>query len=212
MTRRNTRQRILEGSLALFNEFGEPNVTTNHIADELDISPGNLHYHFKRKKDIVEQLFEQYRVAIQPLIDSPPDRAPELEDFWFYLHIIFESIGHYRFLYRDLNDLLGRYPKLLRPFRQLLARKRTTALTICKQLAAVGVVQADPVELESLADHIVLIMVYWLPFSEVAGAEESDNGAELSRAVYQVFSLILPHLREPERSQTRLLAISYLAH
>ena len=210
MTRRNTRQRILETSLVLFNEFGEPNVTTNQIADELDISPGNLHYHFKRKKDIVEQLFDQYQEAIQPLIDSPPETAPELEDFWFYLHMIFEAIGQFRFLYRDLNDLVDSYPKLLKPFRRLLARKRSTALTICQQLAGSGVLQADPVELESLADHIVLVMIYWLPFSEVADAEETASGTELSRAVYQVFSLILPHLREPERSQTRLLALSYL--
>ena len=37
---RDTRQRILDCALAMFNDEGESNVTTNHIADALGISPG----------------------------------------------------------------------------------------------------------------------------------------------------------------------------
>jgi len=42
-----TADRILETACALFNEEGEHNVSASDIAIALDISPGNLYYHFK---------------------------------------------------------------------------------------------------------------------------------------------------------------------
>ena len=89
---RHTRQRILDASLVLFNDQGEPNVTTNHIADELGMSPGNLYYHFRNKDDIVEQLFSRYETRIDDALLVPQDRLPNLEDIWLQLHLVFECM------------------------------------------------------------------------------------------------------------------------
>ena len=84
---RQTRQRILDTSLAMLNTQGEPNVTTNHIADELEISPGNLYYHFRNKDDIIEQLFARYEERMDNALAAPSGRLPELEDIWLQLHL-----------------------------------------------------------------------------------------------------------------------------
>ena len=120
---RQTRQRILDASLAMFNAQGEPNVTTNHIADELEISPGNLYYHFRNKDDIIEQLFAALRRAHGRGAGRARTAAcPNLEDIWLQLHLVFECIWEYRFLYRDLVDILSRNRHLRMRFARILKR------------------------------------------------------------------------------------------
>ena len=73
--RAKTRDRIIEASLALFNAQGERNVTTNHIAAHLGISPGNLYYHFRNKQAIIAELFAQYESRVDAFLRRPEGRA-----------------------------------------------------------------------------------------------------------------------------------------
>jgi AcrR family transcriptional regulator len=95
--KRRTRERILETALKLFNDFGEPNVTTTVIADEMDISPGNLYYHFHNKDEIVDALFGDYEKEIEGLFATPSSRLLGTEDIWLFLHLLFETIWRFRF-------------------------------------------------------------------------------------------------------------------
>jgi AcrR family transcriptional regulator len=211
MTRPDTAQRILDTSLDLFNRHGEANVTTNQIADELDISPGNLHYHFKRKREIVSRLFETFSSEMNEVLLDAGDRALELEDLWLYLHLLFETIGRYRFIYKDINDLLERYEPLARPFGIILERQRISANSFCNALVESGVLQIDDLDQKSLVDHIVMTVTFWIPFSEIDPEYHTAGSDTLARAIYQVISLAIPYLKEPERSMARRLSLEYLS-
>ncbi|WP_390889126.1 TetR/AcrR family transcriptional regulator [Leclercia adecarboxylata] len=69
----NTRDRILQASLQLFHEQGERNVTTNHIASHMGISPGNLYYHFRSKSEIVAELFAGFQQQMEAFFTIPAD-------------------------------------------------------------------------------------------------------------------------------------------
>ena len=210
MARRNTRELILEVSLGLFNELGEPNVTTNHIADEADISPGNLYYHFRSKDDIVIELFKRFLGRFKPLIEIPGDILLHADDLWFQLHLSFELKGEYRFLYRNLADLTARIPDLDRAMRGLLQRERQAAWNSLNGLEQTGALQIGAVEKELLTDNLLLSLTYWIPFAEQFDPDGLDSDTAQIAAISRVLLMVTPYLREPEQSQFTGLREKYL--
>jgi len=203
---RNTRERILAMALVLFNDEGEPHITTNRIADELDISPGNLHYHFRTKGDLIEALFAAYESRMLSLLATPDERQPEIEDIWLFLHLAFETIGEFRFFYRDLTDLCSRYRGVHQRFRGILNLSMDTARGLLDGLAQARQLKATDQELEAIVRNIVLISTCWLAFDQVL---DRDSQAHPDRAVWQVMSLVAPYLSSDARADLSALAAQY---
>ncbi|MGE0802367.1 MAG: TetR/AcrR family transcriptional regulator [Lautropia sp.] len=211
---RRTRERILALSLRLFNEIGEPNVTTSAIADEMGISPGNLYYHFRNKDDIVNALFEDFEREIDRLFEAASSQRATVEDAWFLLHLMFETIWKHRFFYRDLNDLLSRNRRLENYFQRLLTRKTAAARQLCVALANRGELAATAFEIETLATNMAVVTTYWLSFEYVSHArrfsEAGYQGAAIARGAFQVLSLTGAYLTGPSRQLLQKLAAQYL--
>lgn len=212
MAKKNTKELILETSLVLFNRLGEPNVTTNLIADETCISPGNLYYHFNSKQDIVLELFKRFAVQFEPLLDVPAELSLHAQDLWFQLHLSFELKGHFRFLYRNLADITADDSNLNRAFKGLFLREREAARNLLSSLEDSGALSIRKTEKELLLNNLMLSLVYWIPFSELfseSGLEDSDVQV---KAIAGVLQMVMPYLREREHIEFAELCDTYLAH
>ncbi|WP_338860040.1 TetR/AcrR family transcriptional regulator [Mycetohabitans rhizoxinica] len=200
---RRTRDRILELSLRLFNEIGEPNVTTTTIAEEMEISPGNLYYHFRNKDDIINSIFAQFEQEIGKRLRFPDDHRPTIDEMWAYLAYMADFLWTYRFLYRDLNDLLARNRTLETHFKQIITHKVNFARQLCEQLIADGEMEATPQEISVISTNIGVISTYWLSYQFVMNPRKYNDQeaiqAELHQASLHIVSLMAPYLRGRSR-------------
>jgi AcrR family transcriptional regulator len=211
---RRTRERILETSLALFNRLGEPHVTTADIADEMNISPGNLYYHFRNKDDIIGELYAAYEATVVPVLTVPEEPPPGVEDLWFLLHVLFERMRDYRFLYRDLDEITSRNRKLALRFADLTRGGERTVIELCRSLVRTGQMQASEREIGALAANATLISTYWMSWQRIVGMQRS-TGAEagavsLDHAAYHVLALVAPFLVGDGRALIERLGEDYL--
>ncbi|EXI83751.1 MAG: DNA-binding transcriptional repressor AcrR [Candidatus Accumulibacter sp. BA-94] len=209
--KRRTRERIIETSLRLFNDFGEPNVTTTVIADEMNISPGNLYYHFHNKDEILESIFVVFEREIEDTLAAPTRRPADVEDIWLFLHLLFEQIWKYRFFYRDLNDLLTRNRLLEIHFRQILAHKVRTATTLCESLVLAGAMRASSDELRALATNMTVIATYWLSYEYAIDPRGKLESGRIGRGVYQAMAMLSPFLVGESKGLLDRLSQEYLA-
>ncbi len=154
---RNTRHRILVASLLLFNEHGVPRTTINDIADEIDISPGNLNYHFRKKGDIVDALTAEFQADARKVLHPPESDTVSLDDFWWFLHHLLELKGAYEFMLTDTEILADDYPKVARVLRHFARAVNAAFELYLIGLVRNGYLNADMAGVKSAARNIAII-------------------------------------------------------
>jgi AcrR family transcriptional regulator len=182
------------------------------ISAELGISPGNLYYHYPAKDELINSLFDRYEKALNELLNAS-DNVRDVEDAWFFMHTLFELIWQYRFLYRDLNDLLSKNRRLETHFQWVLKNKTRSVKALLDSMSRSGAVRIDSREVESTAISMVVVLTYWLSFEYVKdprrALEPESAQAALLRGAYHVLNLLAPYLEAAQRLHLSNLAGAY---
>jgi len=190
--KRDTRTQILVASLSLFNEHGEPNTTTNDIANEADISPGNLHYHFHKKADLVEALLVEFQADVRRVLDPPTGDDTTIDDFWAFLHLLLEVLTAYRFLLRDMETLTSTYPKVGHAIKGFSKGLTAIMQLYIEALRRNEFLQVDNNEVSVMSRNLVVIALFSERFDEISGATSSVDVSAL-RIARAVLGILLPH-------------------
>ena len=129
------------------------------------------------------------------------------------MRTLFELVWQYRFLYRDLNDLLSKNRRLETHFQWVLKNKARAVRTLLAGMNRTGAMAIDSREVDATATSMVVLLTYWLSFEYVRDprrALEPENAqSALMRSAHHVLSLLIPYLAPAEKTHLQSLSNAY---
>ena len=153
---------ILETALKLFNESNTQTATTNHIAKAMNISPGNLHYHYKNREEIIFKLYIQLREEMSLSVNELPKSIKELNA---HEKILIEIQWKYRFFFRELLFLFSRDRSLEKQYIEDNLAHRGRIKIVMKNLIANKELDVPNEEtLEYLVDSILMSWQFYTSY------------------------------------------------
>ncbi|MDX3775155.1 TetR/AcrR family transcriptional regulator [Chromatiaceae bacterium AAb-1] len=204
-----TKDKILQASIELFNQIGERQVTTNHIAAHLGISPGNLYYHFRNKEDIVRHIFKDYTRLLETRITLPGNNRDPLKLLTEYLDAVFELMWRFQFFYASLPDILLRDPLLQQDYLKVQADVLQKVTDILKILKNSGVLDMADEEMHDMAHTIKMLVTFWVSYVKTQHADQTIDQAAVYRGVLKVLLLFKAYATEPYQPRLEQLRRHY---
>ena len=196
MGSRETQSLIISSALKLFNEHSSGAVSTNRVAEACDISKGNLHYHFKTKKEIVQSIFKGI--------------SDEMNESWYQDHLS-PTVKHmaemfarqlllihdYRFFFREMPALLRSDPVLLRRYQENRDKRMTALVAYFEELSRLGVLDFKYHEsmIESFVVSTWIISDNWLNHIEFKKYEATSE--KILEGYKMMLDILRPYFTQP---------------
>lgn len=198
----DTKAKILQTALDLYNEKGIHTITSRHIAAEMGISAGNLHYHFRHTDDIIIALYEELSAGMDALmagVEAAASARPK--DLLVFAGQSFTVLYKYRFIFLHFPEIGMRIPDIKKKYHVLVKRREKEFIGIFGKWQEKGIFRKgvpEPV-LQALVTQIFLVGDYWLAHNELTQRLKSKQAEQAYTNVFQ--GLFWPYLTEKGMKQ-----------
>ncbi|EDP58257.1 TetR/AcrR family transcriptional regulator [Vibrio sp. AND4] len=187
-----TRDKIVYAALELFNQHGERNITTNHIADHIEISPGNLYYHFRNKQEIVREIFALYSAELLERFTPIQGSQESLTMLKSYLDSLFTLMWKYRFFYANLPEILSRDEQLHEQYMDVQEKLQANLIAIMQEFVSLELLNVDQEQLKSLVCTLHLIACSWLAYQLVMSPKTQITEQMVKQGMLQMLNVVKP--------------------
>ncbi|MGE8553741.1 MAG: TetR/AcrR family transcriptional regulator [Chryseobacterium jejuense] len=196
----STKEKILAKALELFNEKGYNNITTRHIAAELSISPGNLHYHFKHSEDITKILFAELTLKMDELLNKMKKiENKTLEDLYTLTFSTCEIFYSYRFIFINFIDILNKIPEVKTQYEGINFNRKEEFQLIFSDLQKNNIFKKEVPKFitDGLTEQIFIIADNWLTHNRLI-SKLNKKAAILHYTILQM-NLFYPLLNKEQQ-------------
>ncbi len=197
---KDTKVKILGCALEHFNERGVSETTLRMVASALDISQGNLNYHFRTKQELVEALYfelvDKMDLQIQNLVAGKPDLRYLYDVSGISMGVLFE----YKFLLKDSLKVMRMSSKIKAHYHQLQKKRLAQFMELFRQQEANGTIRAQQfeAEYERLYERLTILGDNWIRHQEMQRPELQDPVRYYQRLNFEI---IYPYLTEEGKSE-----------
>jgi len=188
------KEAILEIARELFNKTGTQSSTTNHIAKAMGISPGNLHYHYKNREEIVRLLYIKMRKEAILSIDELPKCIASLHE---HEKLLIEIQWKYRFFFKEMLSLFTRDPELEELYiKDNIAHRRRIRQVMNNLIISKELTITDEDDIDFLVDSISISWQFYSSFLHTIGQELNANSTQ--NVIKYTTAAMKPYLTKKE--------------
>ena len=184
-------------------------MTTAALAAELGISEGNLWYHFKTKRDLLEAISAEFVLYLNERLALLPDKKADVIEGYIALMASHEQeLLRYRFLYRDQADYGGHSQIVLDNITGLYDKSRAQFKAFYSEMVRVGVLDWPKNQLDSLTVNAVILIRFGLEY--LRESQQAFDSSAVEKTFLQHLTLF-EHRLEPAAAKRLRYAVANLS-
>lgn len=188
MAKMSTRDLILEVAIVLLNERGESIVTSVDLANEMNISPGNLYYHFKGKEQVVEELYAQFHARLLLALQEITRQAKgDPKETLAGLALVSDILQQFQFISQDLLGLNERYPSLRQSISKLLTLLNQTLVALAKLMMDKSKVTESGNASRLLANNLMYTLLHFNSYNALLNNHVQIESMSIEEHLYLHF-------------------------
>ncbi len=190
---------ILQTAINLFNDLGTAKVTTNLIAKEAGISPGNLYYHFADKEHIIREVFNLMAADWDSITARFTDRNRKFENFLKeFVLANFELLWKYRFFSREMVPLINADQELRAHHIPVINEHFNQQVAITRMAEKAGILRFPDPDFQAMDALTISWIVANQYLIHLEGMGKTVEKADFDRGAQLIINFMRPYLTGSE--------------
>jgi len=195
-----TEDKVILKAIELYNTKGFSNITSRDIARELDMSHGNVEYHYKNKETILRAIYSKMKKEVSTYFSEVNKSMNPIEEFDILLKKLEHFQSKYLFFNLDVNDISRQFPRLKVEIKATIQRRKDQMASFFVLFSVLGYLQPEPSRgfYLRLQHKIRILITFWVSQEVILKNFDPTQNITMSLSIWD---LLLPHLTEKGKSE-----------